>query len=527
MTKNNGTPVPTQASSRLKIANVKTGVVFGLLSAAIFAAFQKGNYLNAFFASGFIFLLGESALYLLWRWTGKSPKLRVILAVALFLRLAAAISLTTFLPVNGYQDSEQQQAGYVFYDAYRRDTAAFDLAQSEAPLLSAFSKKQHTDQYGGLLALSAGVYRLLSPDAHRPLLIALIAAFAAVSGIPFLWMAAKELGGEKQALFAAWIFALYPEAILMGSSQMREPFLMSGIALTFWAFLLRQKNKKASRWLLLGLLLLLLISPAIAVINLAFLGIYALVTHRNSRISSKQTATALALFLVSLFILSAALGKKNINASSPFGIILEWTQKAVHWDAYQLERGSGWVQKLFSEMPPALHIPFVTAYGLTQPVLPAALIEPTTLIWKILGIMRAAGWYLLAPILLYGLTTLPKHNSAQARRVWTWIGLAAWSWIIIASLRAGGDQWDNPRYRVIFLALQALFAAQAWMRKDAWLPRILTVEAIFLAFFTQWYASRYYARFDTLSFGAMVGWILSLSAGVIIIGIIQDRKKTL
>ena len=113
----------------------------------------------------------------------------------------------------------------------------------------------------------------------------------------------------------------------------------------------------------------------------------------------------------------------------------------------------------------------------------------------------------------------------------TWFGLGSWFWIILASLRAGGDQWDNPRYRVIFLALQALFAAQAWMmyreRRDAWLPRLLTVEVIFLAFFTQWYASRYYVRFGTLSFGAMVVWILSLSALVIIGDIIRNKKKTL
>ena len=512
----------------------KTLLPLSLLLSAILALAEKGNYLVSWFSAVLIFFLGISALYALWTWSGKSRKLLLILSLALLLRLASAIALQVFLPINGYQDSEQQQAGYVFYDAYRRDTAAWDLAKSDAPILSAFSKEENTDQYGGLLALSAGVYRYLSPDAHRPLLIVLIAVFFAVLGIPFLWMTAKELGGKKLALPAAWIFALYPESILMGSSQMREPFLISLVALLLWAFLRWQKDKKyaPAYWAFgFGFFAMLLLSPAIALITLIFLSVYALLQREEKSITIKQILFFITLLLFSLFLLSLALNQKNFAANSPFGIIFEWSKKAIAWDSYQLERGSGWVQKLFDEMPPALHTPFVTAYGLTQPVLPAALIEPTTLIWKVLGILRALGWYLLAPLLLYGFFAIPKQDSAQARRVWTWFGLASWTWIILASLRAGGDQWDNPRYRVIFLALQAFFAAYAWIshreRVNAWLPRILTIEVIFLVFFTQWYASRYYARFGTLSFGEMVAWILSLSTIVVIYGTIQDRKKAL
>ena len=276
---------------------------------------------------------------------------------------------------------------------------------------------------------------------------------------------------------------------------------------------------------------MLLLSPAIALINLIFLSVYVIIQNERIVISGKQLALFLILFLITIFLLAAGLSQKNFDVSTPFGVILEWSQKAIKWDIYQLERGSGWVQKLFDEMPAALHIPFVTGYGLAQPVLPAVLIEPTTLIWKVLGILRAVGWYALAPLLLYGFVGISKLDSPQARRIWTCFGLASWVWIILASLRAGGDQWDNPRYRVIFLALQALFAAWAWVsyreRRDLWLPRFLTVEVIFLAFFTQWYASRYYARFDTLSFGAMVAWILSISAFVIVIGIFRDKKKKL
>ncbi len=513
---------------------MKFTLPLSLVLSAIFALLEKGDYLHSWLSAASIFFLGLTALYALWSWAGKPKKLRLIILLALILRLVSAISLQIFLPINGYENSEQQQAGYVFFDAYHRDTAAYKLAQSEAPLFSAFSQKDHTDQYGGLLFFSASVYRYLSPDAHRPLLIALFSALAATLGIPFLWMVSKEFGGEKLAIPAAWIFALYPESILMGSSQMREPFLISLVVITLWAFLSWQKdhNYRPAYWGLgLGFGTMLLLSPAIAAFNIIFLSIYKTILDEHKKISGKQLALIVGLLLLSLFLLSSALSTTKLDSTSPLGTILEWTQKAIQWDTYQLERGSGWVQKLFSEIPESLHIPFVTAYGLTQPVLPAALIEPTTLIWKILGVMRALGWYLLAPILLYGFFSLPKLDSAQSRRIWTWFGLACWFWIVVASLRAGGDQWDNPRYRVIFLALQALFAARAWVtfRKhvDAWLPRLLAVEAVFLAFFTQWYASRYYARFGTLSFGAMVAWILSLSMLIVMLGIIQDKKKKL
>ena len=511
---------------------IKNIFPLSLLLAALFAFFEGGNYLVAWLSAALIFFIGLSALYILWEWTGKPRPLLWIVILALFLRLLSAIAFYVFLPINGYPDSEQQRSGYVFFDAFRRDTEAWQLAESDNALITAFSKEYHTDQYGGLLAFSASAYRYLSPDAHRPLLVALIAAFSATLGIPFFWLAAKELGGENLAIPASWFFALYPESILVGSSQMREPFLITFVALALWAFLLWQKDH-SSRPAQLGLGIafvgMLLISPAIAFISVILLSLYALIQNEKSRISLKQVTLFVLLFVISLFLLSSALSQTKLNSDSPFGIIIEWMQRAVSWDIYQLERGSGWVQKLFDEMPAALHVPFVAGYGIAQPVLPAAFAEPTTLIWKILAIVRAVGWYSLVPFLLYGMITLPKADSPLARRIWTWFGLASWTWIILASLRAGGDQWDNPRYRVIFIALQALFAAWAWNqhreRRNAWLPRILTVEAIFLAFFTHWYASRYSARFGTLSFGAMVAWIIILSGLVILWGLIRDRQK--
>jgi hypothetical protein len=409
---------------------------------------------------------------------------------------------------------------------------AWELAESDQPLTRAFSKDYSTDQYGGLLAFSAGVYRFLSPSAHRPLLIALIGALVATIGIAFFWQAAKALGGEKLALPATLVFAFYPESMLVASSQMREPFLITFVAVALWAvlaWLQNHQHRAAQIGLGVAFVGMLLVSPAMAVVTLLFLGGFAFLQSEETKLSPKTITIFAVVLILSLFLLSAALGQTKINANNPLGVIIEWTQRAILWDVYQLERGSGWVQKLFDEMPKSLHLPFVAGYGMAQPVLPAAFVEPTTETWHYLAIFRALGWYALVPLLLYGLFTLPKADSALSRRIWTWFGLGSWSWIIFTALRAGGDQWDNPRYRVIFIAVQALFAAWAWNQhrdgKNAWLPRILTVEAIFLAFFTHWYASRYYVRFVALSFGTMVAWILGLSALVILTGIIRDRRS--
>ena len=97
-----------------------------------------------------------------------------MLLTAFVVRLAAGVTLQLVLPVAGY-DEEVQKAGYVFFDAYQRDGQAWELASSGQSLTTAFRGEGFiSDQYGGLLALSAATYRLLSPDLHRPALILIL-----------------------------------------------------------------------------------------------------------------------------------------------------------------------------------------------------------------------------------------------------------------------------------------------------------------------------------------------------------------
>ncbi|HEY3310929.1 MAG TPA: hypothetical protein VGK00_04740, partial [Anaerolineales bacterium] len=176
-------------------------------------------------------------------------------------------------------------------------------------------------------------------------------------------------------------------------------------------------------------------------------------------------------------------------------------------------RSSGIVQLLFQALPPVLALPFVTVYGVLQPVLPAVILEPGIPFWQVVGFLRALGWYLLLPFIAFAPLAVanlpaspPGHKQADqfTSRSWLWLSLVVWVWIFIAALRGGGDQWDNPRYRVILLAWMAPLAALAFNQLRAragvrWFWRLCSVEVIILLVFGHWYSWRY------LGFGFNIG----------------------
>ena len=100
------------------------------------------------------------------------------------------------------------------------------------------------------------------------------------------------------------------------------------------------------------------------------------------------------------------------------------------------------------------------------------------------------------------------------------------AWTLISSARAGGDQWDNPRYRSIFLVWMALTAGWAWVetitKHSFWLWRLLLVEIIYTSFFIQWYLSRYYGIFKRMDFWPMIKLLLAIGAVIIASGLVFD-----
>lgn len=334
------------------------------------------------------------------------------------------------------------------------------------------------------------------------------------------------------AVPAAWIYALYPESLLLGGSAMREPYLIGFSALALWGFVDWHKLGNRQGWIWIGAALLgmLLVSPVAALVTLVVLGGWLYFANERRMIPWWLVAAALLVFIAGLFVLSSALDPEgNLGAVTPFGVVNNWLRLAVKWNLYQIVADSGRVQLIFEQIPEWLRLPFVAVYGIFQPVLPATWFEPTTVLWQIIGVLRALGWYLLVPLLVFGTVMCASPKAGEERKTWLWLCLVVWSWILIAALRGGGDQWDNPRYRAILFVWQALLAGYGWaqwrLTHSPWLARIAAMEIVFLLVWTHWYATRYLRFGARLPFAWMVVLIMGAWALIALAGWWWDRRQ--
>ena len=490
--------------------SLAAGLVFQIL-------LQAGEFWKGFLASSFLVFISAMVLYLAWRAAGKGQALAWMILLAFFLRFVLGIFLAWGLPRFGYPE-RPQEAGFVFEDAFRREENAWNLAKSGDPLIRAFSDDYETDQYGGMLALSALVYRTLSPDAYRPALIPIMAAGAMALSLPIFISALRRRFSEKAVLLGGWILALYPEGVLLGSTQMREPFIILIFTLMIWA-VIHLLDRKKLRWaipvLVLGGFSLFLLSFRITLPLLGFLLLWIWVD-----LSARLKLSWMKLAGWALILAAVAGG---------LWFLRDWVDAVLHWDTLQTVRRSGMVQAVLDALPDWAQFPFILVYGIFQPVLPAAIASPAPWIWRALGIYRALGWYALLPLLAYAAVRVWRLDPSRKKRWLVLMILMAWAWILIASARAGGDQWDNPRYRTIFLPGMALIGGWAiqFARKarDTWLSRTLMIEGIFLVVFTFWYLGRYSPEIPRPGFGVMVAIIAVLSSLVIGLGWLRDRKR--
>ncbi|MBN2044441.1 MAG: hypothetical protein JW757_05420 [Anaerolineales bacterium] len=408
-----------------------------------------------------------------------------LVAGAVALRLATGIFWAAALPVWGYPN-QIQQAGYVMFDPFLRDGDAWELAQSDEPLISAFWGYSPHDQYGGLLFLSALLYRTLGGNIHQPLLVVVVTSMASGMAVLFAWGFIQRLWGyQPAARLAAWGLALYPEAVLLGSSQMRGAFTISlGAALAYLVLRFYQERKR------LDLLLIALLAAVTAAFTWAYLF---------------QLAAVLGLLTIGLLLADidpqAQSRWRKIGWAVLAGALLltggvlwPFLSSMNSYQTYLTERASGLVQAVLGRLPEFLHIPFVVSYGVVRPLLPAALMETgTAQLWQVVAIWRAIGWTVLLTLLVYATLTV-----IRSREWLTPAGMLMWgNWLIIlvASFRAGGDLWDNPRYRAGFVVFQIALVVWALLqhqsRRTPLLRRLIVVVALMEIVITLWYASRY------------------------------------
>lgn len=501
------------------IKNLKVSIPAAALLGGIVCLVNPGNkpwvgWLGSAILS-FIFLFG---IHYAVEKLNSPRQVKTITIVNLLLRIITGIALFLLLPIWGY-DEEPPQAGYLYLDAYRRDTDAWQIASTDEPIWTGFQDEFYTDQYGGMLSLSASTYRVFSPDAHRPILILLLTSFVSTLGIPFYWQAIQKRFGDKVANLACWIMALYPESIILGGSQMREPLIIGLSGIILWGLEHRKQDKRAGTiTFIISLLALTLISTryAIAVVLLIALWTWSDLTTRETETRQKvwKSLPLVLIVLAGLFI------------------SWRWLIDTSRWDLYLMESSSGRVQFELDAIGEQFRIPFLVLYGILQPVLPAAIAYPGIAIMRVIAIFRSTGWYLIAPSLLISLFFIPREKDRKNRKVLILTACFILFWIFLSSLRAGGDQWDNPRYRTAILPWIALVASWVMVffneQKNPWLKRTYSIVGVFCLFFLQWYLSRYYKLWARLPFMKMVlvlaATILVMIAGFLLVDHLRHKS---
>jgi 4-amino-4-deoxy-L-arabinose transferase-like glycosyltransferase len=483
---------------------------------AVIAAFSAGSFWQGWLAAGVLSFVTLFLLIKIWRSLSGGKTLAALMLTAFLLRIAVGIFVYVALPSIGY-DTPVQNAGYFYSDAFNRDQAAYQLAAGSEPLITAFTKPTTADQYGGLLFMSALIYRILSIDVIRPLLISLLAAFAMAAGAGFLYMAVQKRWSQKIALLAGWIFVLFPDSILLGSTQMREPFLIGLTCLSFWAVLQWRENPlKAILVPAVAMVVACLFSYTIGLMLTTLLAVVFLLEWTLAQKDWKRSAGLAAMILLALVAV--------------FGGWM-WLKQTLYFDAYTTRIESGWITMLMEKFGEKWNIPFVTVYGLTQPLLPAAFFEPSLPIWMTVAILRSLAWYAALPLLLFGALAVWKADRKEHRWLLVTLFVVFLVWVVVSSARAGGDLWDNPRYRYILLPFLSLILAWAIdhynQTRSLWLWRWVAAIGVFLAFFFYFYITRYIVGIiPTLPFLWMI--ILITGIDVLILGgsLLWDKLHT-
>jgi hypothetical protein len=234
--------------------------------------------------------------------------------------------------------------------------------------------------------------------------------------------------------------------------------------------------------------------------------------------------------LAALALVVRAWADLDAIAGSPWEIIREWWVNAGdQWRVTLVSEQSFWLDNVLKRFPSNFRIPFLVLYGLIQPFLPAALIAPGAPIWRSIGIWRSLGWFLMLPFLLYG--TWLAFRRKGWRSLENYLAVLIWVTALISSYRAPGYQWDNPRYRVIFLAAQAALIAWTWVEvrliESPWLKRWFVVLSVNYMLITHWYLGRYYNT-PKLSLEATLVSVLLFSivylAGFFLSDVIRTKK---
>ncbi len=292
--------------------------------------------------------------------------------------------------------------------------------------------------------------------------------------------------------------ALYPEAVLLGSAQMREPFLIALSAMGFYGYALERQGHRQTglRWMAAAVILALPLSPPSALaLLLALFGARLWEGRSKWKGGWPALAAAVGLALLALFLMARAWSSIGDLGTLGLDALVQWWMRATdNWRMSLLIEGSPIIGFFLKMFPAWAQIPLITGYGLLLPLLPAALADVSNPVWWTIAVFRAAGWTALIPFLIMSLVLVVQRR--KWREIQTYLLVIVTISALLAAMRASSLQWDNPRYRAILLFAQVTLGGWAWMESrrvhSPWLWRIALVEAVDLLLILWWYAGRYW-----------------------------------
>jgi len=466
---------------------------------------------------------------------------------ALGSRLAFLILAPVAMLLWGYS-SNRDLKGLIQRDAINAVDTAWYASQPGNSLIDSF-RRGPGDNTGGITTAGMVVFRLLSPGQERTLLLGLFASVLTSLTVIAVYRLGRGFFPPGAAKVAAVIAAVYPEAVMIGSSHQQLGYitLIFSLGLLALAAIIRNAEpvpgdpalpKRRDAVILLVLTILLGLFTAIKfsilgiLCGLAFALWLSDPKKRIGRILWIGAGAAVAVLVV-IRILSAF----DVIPSAWDVLFQQYRYLySMAWDEFDKLKAAGggdFFQTVLMTMEKGPAFILAAVYGLVRPALPAAIGYRNAsaeggFFWQLLNFYRSLGWYLLLPVLLYG--TLKSLRGILARKPETIFMLIFWIVALVGSYRAFGDEWDNPRYRLFAIAPITLLAAWGWItqreQKDPWFMRIVIPFAVATVSLTVWYILRDYAllNFPAIPSIALIG-VITVIAFVLSVFLVRPKKN--